>query len=50
MDNISTQQKPQNIKMRKAINKAPAQHTINFIRQFARVYMPVSGMPGLVLN
>lgn len=29
---------------------APSSRTLNFIRQFARVYMPVAKMPGLVLN
>ncbi len=28
----------------------PRKQTLNFLRQFARVYMPMPDMPGLVLN
>lgn len=28
----------------------PRKQTLDFLRQFARVYMPMTDMPGLVLN
>jgi len=31
-------------------SRGPKSQTIDFLRQFARAYMPVSKMPGLVLN
>ncbi len=48
MDKTSTTMT--NKKIRSQKTDAPSSRTINFIRQFARVYMPVGKMPGLVLN
>lgn len=29
---------------------APKKSTLDYIRQFARIYMPVDSMPGILLN
>lgn len=47
MDKTSTTMT--NEKIRKQ-EDAPSSRTLNFIRQFARIYMPVAKMPGFVLN
>ena len=38
------------IKQHSASASGPRKQTLDFLRQFARVYKPVSNMPGLVLN
>lgn len=48
MDKTSTTMTNEKSRLQKT--NAPSSRTIEFIRQFARVYMPVGKMPGLVLN
>lgn len=53
MDNNSTQLPVQSLiknSGNRLRSKSPKKDKIDFIRQFARVYMPVSSMPGIVLN
>lgn len=37
-------------KVTKSAAKSPRRSTLAFIRQFARTYMAIDNMPGLVLN
>lgn len=48
MDKTSTQTRPQATQRESRLTPAPS--TINFLRQFARAYMPVEKLPGIVLN
>ncbi len=50
MEEISTQQNPKTQQMQDIDNTKPNKKTIDFIRQFARIYFPVANMQGLVLN
>lgn len=47
MDKTSTTMTKEKIRKQEDV---PSSRTLNFIRQFARVYMPVAKMPGLILN
>lgn len=48
MDETSTQLHIQH--QATAARPTPKARTIGLIKQFARAYMPISSMPGLVLN
>lgn len=53
MDNNSTQVPLQSVKTStpaRMPSATPKKSKLDFIRQFARVYMPVNNMPGIVLN
>ncbi len=50
MEKNSTHLHMPDTKARKQQRKQPKRSTIMFIRQFARVYMPIASMPGLTLN
>lgn len=50
MDEISTHQTSKTEQMQNVDTTKPNVKTLDFIRQFARIYFPVASMPGLVLN
>lgn len=50
MNETSTQPQTQMLDSKERQTSGVSQRTLDFIRQFARVYMPVAEMPGLVLN
>lgn len=51
MEQISTQEKMKPYdKTDNTKTKIVKEITLDFIKQFARAYVPVSNMPGLVLN
>lgn len=50
MDETSTQLTQSSEQMQKEEQKAPSKKTLDFLRNFARVYFPVANMQGLVLN
>ncbi|MCC8120294.1 MAG: hypothetical protein LIP09_16355 [Bacteroidales bacterium] len=51
MDETSTQLRPvPATRLRQDANVRPSLSTIQFLRQFARSYMPVAKLPGIVLN
>lgn len=47
MDKTSTSMTKDKIRKQENV---PSSRTLNFIRQFARVYITVPNMPGLILN
>lgn len=50
MEETSTQQTSKTDQMQHIKNAKPSKKTIDFIRQFARIYFPVDNMHGLILN
>ncbi len=50
MNETSTQPQTQMLETNEPKRGGVSQRTIEFLRQFARAYMPVAEMPGLVLN
>lgn len=50
MNETSTQPQTQMLESKEPKTSSVSQRTIEFIKQFARVYMPVAEMPGIVLN
>lgn len=50
MERNSTHLHLADTKAKKQQRKHPKSSTIMFIRQFARIYMPIANMPGISLN
>lgn len=50
MEEISTQQNSKTQQMQNIDTTKPNKKTLDFIRQFARIYFPVANTQGLVLN
>ncbi|MDE5659159.1 MAG: hypothetical protein K2J66_10315 [Muribaculaceae bacterium] len=51
MKNISTQVNPSTVSQKETKGVKPGNLTLDFLRQFARVYRPTNAvMPGFVLN
>lgn len=50
MEKSSTQLQMSDTKARKQQRRQPKRSTIMFIKQYARIYMPIASMPGISLN
>lgn len=52
MKNISTQANPSTVSQKETKGIKPGNLTLDFLRQFARVYHAprIAGVPGLILN
>lgn len=50
MDKIFTREKQNTYDMSNTRQNGPRQQTLSFLKQFARIYVPVVRMPGLVSN
>lgn len=52
MKNISTTTPTSHVSQKEIKIEKPARRTLNFVRQFARVYQSprIAGLPGIVLN